>query len=123
MLGLVKPKFFVPVHGEYKHMLKNVSLAQAMGVDRKNITIPEIGKIIEITANSVKAVGTVPSGSIMIDGSGVGDVGNVVLRDRKLLAEDGLLIVAATIDSDTGTIIAGPDVVTRGFVYVKDLKY
>lgn len=120
MLGLVKPKFFVPVHGEYKHMLKNVSLAQAMGVDRKNITIPEIGKIIEITANSVKTTGTVPSGSIMIDGIGVGDVGNVVLKDRKLLAEDGLLIVAATIDSDTGTITAGPDVVTRGFVYVKE---
>lgn len=120
MLGLVKPKFFVPVHGEYKHMLKNVSLAQVMGVDRKNITIPDIGKILEITANSIKAAGTVPSGSIMIDGSGVGDVGNVVLRDRKLLAEDGLLIVAATIDTDTGTIMAGPDVVTRGFVYVKE---
>ena len=120
MLGLVKPKFFVPVHGEYKHMLKNVSLAQAMGVDRKNINIPEIGKIIEINANSIKVAGTVPSGSIMIDGSGVGDVGNVVLRDRKLLAEDGLLILALTFDSDTGTITAGPDVVTRGFVYAKE---
>ncbi len=120
MLGLVKPKFFVPVHGEYKHMLKNVSLAQAMGVDRKNINIPEIGKIIEITADSIKAAGTVPSGSIMVDGSGVGDVGNVVLIDRKLLAEDGLLIIAVTIDPDTGTIAAGPDVVSRGFVYVKE---
>lgn len=120
MLGLTKPKFFFPVHGEYKHLLKNVGLAQIMGIDRKNITIPEIGKIFEVTANGVKAVGTVPSGSIMIDGIGVGDVGNVVLRDRKLLSEDGLIIVGATIDITTCTLVAGPDIVSRGFVYVKE---
>jgi len=120
MLGLTKPKFFFPVHGEYKHLLKNVSLAQSMGIDRKNITIPEVGKIFEMTTKGVKTVGTVPSGSIMIDGLGVGDVGNVVLKDRKLLSEDGLIIVGTTIDSETSTLIAGPDIVSRGFVYVKE---
>lgn len=120
MLGLTKPKFFFPVHGEYKHLLKNVGLAESMGIDRKNITIPEIGKVFEVTANAVKVAGTVPSGSIMIDGLGIGDVGNVVLKDRKLLSEDGLIIVAATIDEATGTLVAGPDVVSRGFVYVKE---
>ncbi len=120
MLGLTKPKFFFPVHGEYKHLLKNVGIAQSMGVDRKNITIPEIGKVFEVTANGVKAVGTVPSGSIMVDGLGIGDVGNVVLRDRKLLSEDGLIIVGATIDEDTCSLVSGPDVVTKGFVYVKE---
>ncbi|MEA4965543.1 MAG: ribonuclease J [Oscillospiraceae bacterium] len=120
MLGLTKPKFFFPVHGEYKHLLKNVGLAQSMGIDRKNITIPEVGKIFEVTASGVKTVGTVPSGSIMIDGLGVGDVGNVVIKDRKLLAEDGLIIVGATIEGETHTLIAGPDIVSRGFVYVKE---
>ena len=120
MLGLTKPKFFFPVHGEYKHLLKNVGLAQSMGVDHKNITIPEIGKVFEVNANGVKAVGTVPSGSIMVDGLGVGDVGNVVLKDRKLLSEDGLIIIAATINSETCELLAGPDVVSRGFVYVKE---
>ena len=120
MLGLVKPKFFFPVHGEYKHLLKNVGLAKIMGVESKNIIIPEVGKIFEVTSKGVKAVGSVPSGSIMVDGLGVGDVGNVVLRDRKLLSEDGLIIVGATIDIETGTLAAGPDVVSRGFVYVKE---
>jgi ribonuclease J len=120
MLGLTKPKYFFPVHGEYRHLLKNAGLAESMGVNPKNITIPEVGKIFEITADGVNEAGSVPSGSIMIDGLGVGDVGNVVLRDRKHLSEDGLVIVAATIDSETGTLIAGPDIVTRGFVYVKE---
>ena len=120
MLGLTKPKFFFPVHGEYKHLLKNVGLAQSMGIDRKNITIPEIGKIFEVTPNGVKMAGTVPSGSIMIDGLGIGDVGNVVLRDRKLLSEDGLIIVGATIDEATSALVTGPEVVSRGFVYVKE---
>jgi len=120
MLGLTKPKFFFPVHGEYKHLLKNVGIAQSMGIDRKNITIPEVGKVFEVTANGVKLAGTVPSGSIMIDGLGIGDVGNVVLKDRKLLSEDGLIIVCATIDEATSALVAGPDVVSRGFVYVKE---
>lgn len=120
MLGLVKPKFFFPVHGEYKHLVKNVGLAQSMGIDRRNITIPEIGKIYEVTTKDVKVVGTVPSGSIMIDGLGIGDVGNVVLKDRKLLSEDGLIIVGATINGETGTLVARPEVVSRGFVYVKE---
>ena len=120
MLGLVKPRFFFPVHGEYKHLLKNVALARSMGVDPKNITIPEIGKIFEVSAKGVRKAGTVPSGSIMIDGLGVGDVGNAVLKDRKLLSEDGLIIIGATIDGQTSAIVAGPEIVSRGFVYVKE---
>lgn len=120
MLGLVKPKFLFPVHGEYRHLLKNAMLACSMGIDPGNIVIPEIGKIFEVTADAIKSAGTVPSGSIMIDGLGVGDVGNVVLKDRKLLSEDGLIIVGATVDGQTSAILAGPEIVSRGFVYAKD---
>jgi ribonuclease J len=120
ILGLTKPKYFFPVHGEYRHLLKNVGLAKEMGINPQNITIPVVGKIFEVSANEVKVVGTVPSGKILIDGLGVGDVGNIVLRDRKHLAEDGLLIVVATIDGENGALMSGPDIVSRGFVYVRD---
>lgn len=120
ILGLTKPKFFLPVHGEYKHLIKNRELAMEMGISDKNILVGEIGRVIELTPDSVRAVSTVPSGSVMVDGSGIGDVGSIVLRDRKLLAEDGLIIAVAAIDAATGDILSGPDVVSRGFVYVRE---
>jgi ribonuclease J len=120
ILGLVKPKFFIPVHGEQRHLRKNMRLALDMGVDQKNVLITEIGKVIELTPDSCKIVGTVPSGRVLVDGLGVGDVGSIVLRDRKHLAEDGLIVVVATIDGGTGALVSGPDVVSRGFVYVRE---
>ena len=120
MIGLVDPKFFLPIHGEYKHLVKHIGLARSLGISEKNTIIPEIGKIIEISAKGMKFAGSVPSGKVLVDGLGVGDVGSIVLRDRKHLAEDGLIVAVMTIDSATGEIIAGPDIVSRGFVYVKE---
>lgn len=122
LIGLVKPKFFIPVHGEQKHMLKNKMLAESMGIDKKNIVTPDIGLVMELTSDSLKTVSTVPAGKVFVDGYGVGDVGSVVLKDRKHLAEDGLIVVVATIDSATGEVVAGPDVVSRGFVYVREAE-
>lgn len=120
IFGLVKPKFFIPVHGEYKHLVKNRDLAVEMGVAPENIIVGENGRVIELTADSAKAVTTVPSGAVMVDGIGIGDVGSIVLRDRKLLSEEGLIIAVAAIDSKTGAVMAGPDIVSRGFVYVRE---
>lgn len=120
MIGLVNPKYFIPVHGEQKHLMKHAQLAGAMGIDEKNIYIAEIGETIELTDSYIKKVGTVPSGDVYVDGLGVGDVGNVVLNDRKRLSQDGLIIVVATIDAHGGYVVSGPDIVSRGFVYVKD---
>ena len=120
MIGLVKPKYFIPVHGEQKHLMKHAQLAGAMGIDEKNIYIAEIGETIELTDSYIKKVGTVPSGDVYVDGLGVGDVGNVVLNDRKRLSQDGIIIVVATIDAHGGYVVSGPDIVSRGFVYVKD---
>ncbi len=120
MLSLVKPKFFIPVHGEYRHLKLHAALAERMGIPSKNIVISDIGKVIELGANSIKQSATVPSGIVLIDGLGVGDVGNVVLRDRKHLAEDGIIIVVVTISKKDGTVLAGPDVLSRGFVYVRE---
>ena len=120
MMGITKPKFFIPVHGEQKHLQKNVGLAKSMGIPIKNIFTPDIGKVVEFTRNTMKDVGTVPAGRVMVDGIGVGDVGSIVLRDRRHLAEDGLIVVVATIDSMDGHIISGPDIVSRGFVYVRE---
>ena len=120
MIGLVKPKYFIPVHGEQKHLMKHAQLASAMGIDEKNIYIAEIGETIELTDSYIKKVGTVPSGDVYVDGLGVGDVGNVVLNDRKRLSQDGIIIVVATIDAHGGYVVSGPDIVSRGFVYVKD---
>ena len=120
MLALTKPKFFIPVHGEFRHLKKHAILANSMGIDQKNILITEIGKVIELTDSSIKITGVVPSGKVLVDGLGVGDVGSIVLRDRKHLAQDGLIVVVATIDSDNGQLVAGPDIVSRGFVYVRE---
>ena len=120
MISLTKPKFFVPIHGEYKHLKKHAMLAAKMGIPEENIFIADIGHLLETNGTTMKRTGTVPSGSILVDGLGVGDVGSAVLRDRKLLAEDGIIIVAASIRKSDKKIVSGPDIVTRGFVYVKE---
>ena len=118
--ALVKPKFFIPVHGEQRHLKTHAKLAQEMGMPAKNIIISDIGKVIELTANSAKLNGSVPAGKVFVDGYGVGDVGSVVLRDRKHLAEDGMIVVVASLSSEDGALVSGPDIITRGFVYVKE---
>ena len=118
--GLLKPRFFIPVHGEQRHLQAHSRLAQSMGMDPKNIFISDIGKVLELTKTTCKWGGTVPSGKILVDGTGVGDVGSVVLRDRKHLAQDGMLVVVVNISSEDGSVISGPDIITRGFVYVKE---
>ena len=120
MMGIVKPKYFIPVHGEQKHIRKHAQLAEMMGIPRENIFIADNGSQIEISEKGFKQTDSIPSGQIFVDGSGVGDVGNVVLRDRKKLSEDGLVIVTITLDSVTNEILAGPEIMTRGFVYVKE---
>ena len=118
--GLVKPKFFIPVHGEQRHLRIHAKLAQEMGMNPKNIIISDIGKVIELTRNSCRINGTVPSGNVLVDGYGVGDVGSVVLRDRKHLAEDGMIVVVVSMSGEDGSVVSGPDIITRGFVYVKE---
>lgn len=123
MMGLVKPKFFIPVHGEQKHLQKHASLAVSMGIDSDNIFIGNIGNQIEISEDGIKQLSDVTAGEVYVDGIGVGDVGNVVLNDRKHLSKDGIIIVVATIDSATGAVVSGPDIVSRGFVYVRENEY
>ena len=118
--ALVKPKYYMPVHGEYKHMLANRDLALYMGMDPNSVFISDIGKVLEIDKYSAKLNGTVPAGKLLVDGYGVGDVGNIVLRDRILLSQDGLIVIVATVSSDGGYILSGPDIISRGFVYVRD---
>lgn len=118
--GLVKPKFFIPVHGEQRHLQIHGKLATTMGMQPKRVVIGEVGNIIELTAKTAKLGGVVPSGIVLVDGTGVGDVGSVVLRDRKHLAEDGMIVVCVNISSEDGGIITGPDIITRGFIYVKE---
>lgn len=118
--ALTKPKFFMPIHGEYHHLMQHKELAEYMGMDPKNIFIMDIGQVLELDSDSCKKNGTVPSGRMMVDGYGVGDVGNIVLRDRRHLAQDGLIVVVATVDIDEATIISGPDLISRGFVYVRE---
>ncbi|MDO4460204.1 MAG: RNase J family beta-CASP ribonuclease [Clostridia bacterium] len=117
---LTNPKYFIPVHGEQKHLRKHAQLAKAMGMDEKNIFIGDIGNCLEINENYLKKLADVPAGTQLVDGLGVGDVGSIVLRDRKLLAEDGIIIAVCTIDAVSGAIISGPDIVSRGFVYVRE---
>jgi ribonuclease J len=119
MHSLVRPKFFVPVHGEYRHLLLHAKLAESMGMSPKNILLPQNGQIIQITKNRISEGGEVQSGGVMVDGLGIGDVGHIVLRDRKHLSEDGLMIVILTISRDSGKLLAEPDVISRGFVYVR----
>ncbi len=118
--SLVKPKFFIPVHGEQKHLKKHALLAQNMGMDKKNIFVEDIGNVLEITENRVKRIGKIDAGQVLVDGSGVGDVGNIVLKDRRLLGESGIIIAIVVMQQNTGKIISGPDIVSRGFVYVKE---
>lgn len=120
MLGIIKPKYFIPVHGEQKHLRKHAGLALSMGMDPKNILIADNGVEVSLSEKGFRVSGNVPSGRVFVDGYGVGDVGSIVLRDRKHLAQDGLIIVVATIDSKTGELLSGPDVVSRGFVYVRE---
>ena len=117
---LVKPKYFIPVHGEQKHLRKHAELAEFLGMDRKNIFIGDIGSTVEITENSLKETAKVPAGKVFVDGLGVGDVGSIVLRDRKHLGQDGLIIIVASLDVYDGHVISGPDIVSRGFVYVRE---
>lgn len=120
--SLTRPKFFIPVHGEQKHLYKHALLAQSMGMAAKDVLVTEIGKTIELTADKMAITGSVPAGRVLVDGLGVGDVGSIVLRDRRHLAEDGLIVVVASLDSVTGDIVSGPDIVTRGFVYVREAE-
>ena len=118
--NLVKPKFFMPVHGEHRHLRQHCDLARKLGMPSANIFILDIGKVLELTNDSAKINGSVPAGKVLVDGLGVGDVGNVVLRDRKHLSQDGLIVVVITIEGDTGNVVAGPDIISRGFVYVRE---
>ena len=120
IMGLVKPRYFIPVHGEQKHLHKHAQLAESMGIDKNNIFIADNGYVAELTNKSIKKAESVPAGKIFVDGYGVGDVGSVVLRDRKHLGEDGIIVVTASLDYETGQLVAGPEVVSRGFVYVKE---
>lgn len=120
MLSLAKPKFFIPVHGEQKHLRKHAQLAESMGIAPSNIYIADNGKQVQLTKRKLSVVEDVPAGKVFVDGYGVGDVGSAVIRERKRLAEDGLMIISAVIEKDTGMLISGPDIISRGFVYVKD---
>lgn len=118
--ALTRPKYFMPIHGEYKHLIQHRNLAVYMGMPEKNIFIPDLGKTLEIDAEGVRWGTSVPSGRVLVDGTGVGDIGNIVLRDRRHLALDGLIVVVATVDIDGMTLMSGPDIVSRGFVYVRE---
>ena len=120
MQTLVKPKHFIPVHGEYRHLKQHGELAIKLGLDSKNVVIPDVGDVIEVTRSGIKKNGSVVSGQIFVDGLGVGDVGSIVLRDRQHLSQDGLIIIVLTMDSATGEVLAGPDIISRGFVYVRE---
>lgn len=120
--SVVKPRFFMPVHGEYKHLVRNKEIALQMGMNEENIFIIENGDVLSFSTKGVKAEEKVDSGNVLIDGLGVGDVGNIVLRDRRHLSEDGLIIVVMTIDMDNGAILVGPDVISRGFVYMREAE-
>ena len=120
LMALLRPKYFMPIHGECRHLYANKEIAEFMGIPSNRIFISEIGKVLEIDKKGAKFNGEVPAGKVLVDGAGVGDIGSVVLRDRKHLAEDGLVVVVATVDMDARLIVSGPDIVSRGFVYVKE---
>lgn len=123
MQGIIKPKYFIPVHGERRHLIKHAGLALSMGMPEENVFVGETGDILEISESSMKKVGQVPLELVLVDGIGVGDVGSIVLRDRKHLGEDGLIVLVATLDSSDKHVIAGPDIVSRGFVYVRESEH
>ena len=118
--ALVKPKYFMPIHGEYRHLYANRDLALSLGMDGANIFIPEIGRVLEIGSRGAALAETVQAGKVLVDGNSVGDIGNIVLRDRRHLAQDGLVVVVASIDPDERLLLSGPDIVSRGFVYVRE---
>ena len=120
IIALAKPKYFIPVHGEYRQLIAHSETAQSMGMDKDNIIMMSNGRILEIDEEQAQFTGTVPCGRILVDGLGVGDVGNIVLRDRQHLSQDGLIVIVLTMDSSTGEVVAGPDVISRGFVYVRE---
>jgi len=120
MINLVKPQFFIPIHGEYRHLIHHAKLAEEVGIKKENIFVVDNGTVIEFSNKGARIRGEVTSGKILVDGLGVGDVGNIVLRDRKLLSQDGILIVVVTIDKKTAEVVAGPDIISRGFVYVRE---
>ena len=120
LMALLKPKYYMPIHGEYRHLYAGKDIAEFMGIPSENIFISEIGKVLEIDKSGARFSGEVPAGKVLVDGAGVGDIGSIVLRDRRHLAEDGLVVVVATVDTDGGYILSGPDIVSRGFVYVKE---
>lgn len=120
MLNLLKPKFFIPVHGEYRMLIQHAELAEAVGIPKENIFIAEIGDVLEFSREKGQVTGRVTAGAVLVDGLGVGDVGNIVLRDRRQLSQDGILIVVVTIERQNGNVIAGPDIITRGFIYVRE---
>ncbi len=122
MHNLVRPKFFMPVHGEYRHLIKHSYIAQSLGMPKENIVIGENGAVIELTKNSIGINGKVTAGKVLVDGLGVGDVGNIVLRDRRQLSNDGIMIVVCTIERESGHVVSGPDIVSRGFVYVREAE-
>ena len=118
--SLVKPKYFVPVHGEFRHLKHHADLAEKLGTPKENIFTLDTGEVLEISSNECKKEGKVKAGSIFVDGLGVGDVGNIVLRDRRHLAQDGMLTIVVAIERESLSILSGPDIITRGFVYVKE---
>ena len=120
IFALAKPKFFIPVHGEYRQLIAHAETAQSMGIPAKNIVLMENGRVVELSEDEIKLAGMVPNGRVLVDGLGVGDVGNIVLRDRQHLSQDGLIVIVLTMDSSTGEVVAGPDVISRGFVYVRE---
>ena len=120
IIALAKPKYFIPVHGEYRQLIAHSETAQSMGIDKDNIIMLQNGRVLEINEEGAELTGTVPNGRILVDGLGVGDVGSIVLRDRQHLSQDGLIVIVLTMDSSTGEVVAGPDVISRGFVYVRE---
>jgi len=122
MLSVVKPKFFIPVHGEYRHLMQHAQLAQKIGMQEEDTFILKLGQVLEMDSRGAKVTSAVPAGKVFVDGLGVGDVGNIVIRDRKHLSEDGLIVVVVCMDSATKEIVSGPDVISRGFVYVREAE-
>ena len=122
MMSIIKPKYFIPLHGEQMHLVKHAGLARQMGIPEDNILIASNGSVIEVTDKSIKSTETVQAGRVLVDGLGVGDVGSIVLRDRKHLSQDGLMVVVVSMDREMGTIVSGPDIISRGFVYVREAE-
>ena len=120
IMALAKPKYFIPVHGEYRQLIAHSETAQSMGIDKDHIIMLQNGRVLEINEGGAEFTSVVQNGMILVDGLGVGDVGNIVLRDRQHLSQDGLIVIVLTMDSSTGEVISGPDVISRGFVYVRE---